>query len=149
LTVISLGRNRRSISPATVVTDGTSYRAATKRPYPMTPIELFSKMGECLRAINATNDPTERETLIDLQRLWIALADKTNFMQNGNISSDETVEDSRIHAQVTMALKTGRAVRTSLRLSSTIGSSIRHRANPQSASATSWNCPGDHRKARS
>jgi hypothetical protein len=109
----------------------------------MTPIELFSKMGECLRAINGANDPNERETLINLQRLWIALADKTNFMQNGDISSDETVEVSRIHAQVMMALKSGSVARTSLRLSSTIGSSIRLRANP-----TSWDRPADHRKAR-
>jgi hypothetical protein len=71
----------------------------------MTSIELFAKMGECLRAIDSANDAVEREALIQLQRLWIELANKDPFKHDDDIFADEIAEVIRIHDRLMMALK--------------------------------------------
>jgi hypothetical protein len=61
-------------------------------------MDLWEKATECVRAIEATDDPTHREMLTLLQTLWTNLANESPFL--GNKLADHIATIGRIHADL-------------------------------------------------
>ena len=65
----------------------------------MLQIDPWERAAECERALQASNDSTRREILIDVRELWIGLANARSFLTKSQF--DEQVEAiNRIHAEL-------------------------------------------------
>jgi len=61
----------------------------------MSQADLWNRAAECTRAIEATNDPVQREMLTNLRTLWTNLANESPFL--GSRLADQIATISRIH----------------------------------------------------
>jgi hypothetical protein len=68
----------------------------------MSQADLWSKVTEVARAIEATSDPKQREMLIHLRTLWTNLANESPFL--GNKLAEQVAALSKVHADVMQAV---------------------------------------------
>ena len=61
----------------------------------MSQADLWNRAAECTRAIEATNDPVQREMLTNLRTLWTNLANESPFL--GSRLADQIATISMIH----------------------------------------------------
>jgi hypothetical protein len=65
----------------------------------MPQIDPWERAAECERALRAANDPTRRQILTDVRKLWIGLANTRSLWPRAQF--DEQVETiNRIHTEL-------------------------------------------------
>jgi len=65
----------------------------------MLQIDPWERAAECERALQTANDPTRREILTDVRKLWMGLANARSFFTKAEF--DEQVEAiNRIHTEL-------------------------------------------------
>jgi hypothetical protein len=90
-----LGKRRLAMSKPTTQRSPSGLEFTSNMP----PKAVLEKMGECLRAIQATTDPAKREALIRLQQHWIAVANNHLRSDEGAVAKDIATV-SQLHALV-------------------------------------------------
>jgi hypothetical protein len=66
--------------------------------------DLWEQAAECTRVINATDDPEQRQMLIDLRDMWIKLANESVLLTEMDTEMDvaiQVAEMTRLHATLT------------------------------------------------
>jgi hypothetical protein len=65
----------------------------------MAQVDPWVKAADCERAIRITLDPLRRETLTNIREFWIALAEKSRFLNDDALATQiETI--GRLHAKL-------------------------------------------------
>jgi hypothetical protein len=63
----------------------------------MSQIDPWEKAAECVRAIQISTDPHQKDVLRNLQQMWIALANQRNLL-NQEERAREAEKIGRLHA---------------------------------------------------
>jgi hypothetical protein len=69
----------------------------------MSQMNLWDRVAECTREIEASSDPTRREMFTHLRALWINLANESQLLSNDALAEQIAAVD-KIHADLTAPL---------------------------------------------
>jgi hypothetical protein len=84
------------------VSDDSKFRArveiGSNREQQMSQVDPWEKAAECARAIQISIDPHRKAVLINLQQMWIALANQRDFLTEEELALEvETI--GRLHVK--------------------------------------------------
>jgi hypothetical protein len=70
----------------------------------MAQVDPWEKAADCERAIRITLDPLRRETLTNIREFWIALAQKSRFL-NDDALAIQIETTGRLHSKLDRAAR--------------------------------------------